>query len=63
MGKIHRIEVENFKSYHGKQVLGPFYDFTAVIGPNGAGAWAAREGKAGGSAPTRWPPRAQESPT
>jgi structural maintenance of chromosome 1 len=37
MGKLERIEVENFKSYKGKQIIGPFYDFTAVIGPNGAG--------------------------
>jgi hypothetical protein len=32
-----RLEVENFKSYHGYQTLGPFLQFTAVIGPNGAG--------------------------
>ncbi|CAK9162657.1 unnamed protein product [Ilex paraguariensis] len=36
-GKIHRIELENFKSYKGLQTIGPFYDFTAIIGPNGAG--------------------------
>ncbi|KAI4340179.1 hypothetical protein MLD38_025042 [Melastoma candidum] len=36
-GKIHRLEVENFKSYRGHQVIGPFHDFTAIIGPNGAG--------------------------
>ncbi|KAI3782969.1 hypothetical protein L2E82_13030 [Cichorium intybus] len=36
-GKIHRIELENFKSYKGHQVIGPFYDFTAIIGPNGSG--------------------------
>ncbi|XP_061375307.1 structural maintenance of chromosomes protein 1 [Gastrolobium bilobum] len=36
-GKIHRLEMENFKSYKGFQVIGPFYDFTAIIGPNGAG--------------------------
>ncbi|XP_024540007.1 structural maintenance of chromosomes protein 1-like [Selaginella moellendorffii] len=36
-GKIHRIEVENFKSYKGHQVIGPFKNFTAIIGPNGAG--------------------------
>lgn len=36
-GKIHRIELENFKSYKGFQTIGPFYDFTAIIGPNGAG--------------------------
>eukprot|EP00123_Amoebidium_parasiticum_P016939 comp23649_c1_seq1/m.40372 comp23649_c1_seq1/g.40372 ORF comp23649_c1_seq1/g.40372 comp23649_c1_seq1/m.40372 type:complete len:1229 (-) comp23649_c1_seq1:37-3723(-) len=32
-----RLETENFKSYHGRQVLGPFKEFTAVIGPNGSG--------------------------
>jgi structural maintenance of chromosome 1 len=36
-GRIHRLEVENFKSYKGTQTIGPFYDFTAIIGPNGAG--------------------------
>ncbi|XP_071726717.1 structural maintenance of chromosomes protein 1-like [Rutidosis leptorrhynchoides] len=36
-GKIHRIELENFKSYKGHQIIGPFYDFTAIIGPNGSG--------------------------
>eukprot|EP01126_Amoeba_proteus_P055656 TRINITY_DN6928_c0_g1_i14.p1 TRINITY_DN6928_c0_g1~~TRINITY_DN6928_c0_g1_i14.p1 ORF type:complete len:208 (+),score=31.33 TRINITY_DN6928_c0_g1_i14:70-693(+) len=35
---IDRIELENFKSYRGKQVIGPFIrNFTAIIGPNGAG--------------------------
>ncbi|KAJ1920241.1 Structural maintenance of chromosomes protein 1 [Mycoemilia scoparia] len=37
MGQLKRIEVENFKSYHGRQVIGPFTSFTSVIGPNGAG--------------------------
>ena len=37
MGRISRIEVENFKSYAGQQKI-PFHDrFNAVIGPNGAG--------------------------
>ncbi|KAH9729367.1 Structural maintenance of chromosomes protein 1 [Citrus sinensis] len=36
-GKIHRLELENFKSYKGLQIIGPFSDFTAIIGPNGAG--------------------------
>ncbi|CAL5001681.1 unnamed protein product [Urochloa decumbens] len=36
-GRIHRLEVENFKSYKGLQTIGPFSDFTAMIGPNGAG--------------------------
>ena len=37
MGRIDRLEVENFKSYAGKQTIGPFDSFTCVIGPNGAG--------------------------
>lgn len=32
-----RIEVENFKSYRGKQIIGPFRSFNSVIGPNGSG--------------------------
>lgn len=34
---MHSIEVENFKSYRGKQTIGPLKPFTAVIGPNGSG--------------------------
>ncbi|TYZ67259.1 hypothetical protein PybrP1_001466 [[Pythium] brassicae (nom. inval.)] len=37
MGRIARLEVENFKSYGGSHVVGPFQRFTAVVGPNGAG--------------------------
>ncbi|KAI8346478.1 putative SMC1-chromosome segregation protein [Mortierella sp. GBAus27b] len=37
MGRLHRIELEDFKSYKGAQTIGPFNDFTCVIGPNGAG--------------------------
>lgn len=37
MDRIERLEVENFKSYKGYQVIGPFSNFTAIIGPNGAG--------------------------
>lgn len=37
-GRVDRLEICNFKSYGGKTVLGPFLDFTAVVGPNGAGA-------------------------
>ncbi|KAI9065079.1 RecF/RecN/SMC protein, partial [Trametes sanguinea] len=32
-----RIEVCDFKSYRGHQVIDPFRNFTSVIGPNGAG--------------------------
>ncbi|XP_043229658.1 structural maintenance of chromosomes protein 4-like isoform X2 [Amphibalanus amphitrite] len=35
---ITHIENENFKSYLGKQVLGPFHkSFTSIVGPNGSG--------------------------
>ena len=37
MGSLDRLELENFKSYKGHQVIGPFRKFTAIIGPNGAG--------------------------
>ena len=36
-GKLKYIELENFKSYKGKQTIGPFKNFTAIIGPNGTG--------------------------
>uniref|UniRef100_A0A0B7A500 Structural maintenance of chromosomes protein n=1 Tax=Arion vulgaris TaxID=1028688 RepID=A0A0B7A500_9EUPU len=36
-GQLKYIEVENFKSYKGKQKIGPFKRFTAIIGPNGSG--------------------------
>ncbi|CAI9721520.1 maintenance of chromosomes 1A-like [Octopus vulgaris] len=36
-GYLRYIEVENFKSYRGKQLIGPFKKFTAIIGPNGSG--------------------------
>lgn len=31
------MEIENFKSFGGCHTIGPFDDFTAVIGPNGCG--------------------------
>lgn len=37
MVMLQKIEVENYKSYKGKQLIGPFKNFTAVIGPNGSG--------------------------
>ncbi|KAJ1368948.1 high induced mutagenesis protein [Parelaphostrongylus tenuis] len=37
MGVLHTLDLENFKSYRGKQVIGPFKRFTAIIGPNGSG--------------------------
>ncbi|KAL5522775.1 hypothetical protein ACEPAG_8793 [Sanghuangporus baumii] len=32
-----RIELQDFKSYRGHHVIGPFAPFTSIIGPNGAG--------------------------
>ncbi|KAM6496344.1 condensin complex subunit SMC1 [Amanita muscaria] len=32
-----RIELCDFKSYRGHQIVGPFKHFTSIIGPNGAG--------------------------
>ena len=37
MGRLVQIVLENFKSYHGIQVIGPFDNFTCIIGPNGSG--------------------------
>jgi structural maintenance of chromosome 4 len=35
---ITKIELENFKSYYGKKIIGPLHkNFTAVVGPNGSG--------------------------
>jgi hypothetical protein len=36
--RLDRIEVHNFKSYQGRQTIGPFSSFTAIIGPNGSGS-------------------------
>ncbi|XP_033004165.1 structural maintenance of chromosomes protein 1B isoform X4 [Lacerta agilis] len=37
MGYLQLLMVENFKSWRGKQCIGPFKKFTCVIGPNGSG--------------------------
>ncbi|XP_060741245.1 structural maintenance of chromosomes protein 1B [Tachysurus vachellii] len=37
MGYLKQIDVENFKSWKGKQTIGPFKSFTCVIGTNGSG--------------------------
>ncbi|KAJ1674278.1 Structural maintenance of chromosomes protein 1, partial [Spiromyces aspiralis] len=37
MGQLKWLELENFKSYYGHQVIGPFSSFTSIIGPNGSG--------------------------
>ena len=34
---ISKLLVLNFKSFVGSQAIGPFLDFTAIIGPNGGG--------------------------
>ncbi|MFH4980329.1 hypothetical protein AB6A40_007038 [Gnathostoma spinigerum] len=34
---LRTLELENFKSYKGKQIIGPFKRFTAIVGPNGSG--------------------------
>lgn len=36
-GKLKYIDLDNFKSYKGRQKIGPFKNFTAIIGPNGTG--------------------------
>jgi hypothetical protein len=33
-GRVLHLEVEDFKSYRGHQLIGPFRDFTAIVGPN-----------------------------
>ncbi|XP_036374115.1 structural maintenance of chromosomes protein 1B [Megalops cyprinoides] len=37
MGFLRQLDVENFKSWRGKQVIGPFKRFNCVIGTNGSG--------------------------
>ncbi|XP_010981731.1 structural maintenance of chromosomes protein 1B isoform X1 [Camelus dromedarius] len=37
MGRLELLFVENFKSWRGRQVIGPFKRFTCIIGPNGSG--------------------------
>ncbi|ADM11379.1 chromosome segregation ATPase [Encephalitozoon intestinalis ATCC 50506] len=34
---LERVEVENFKSYAGFHIIGPFDRFTCIVGPNGSG--------------------------
>jgi structural maintenance of chromosome 1 len=36
-GRVLCLEIENFKSYRGRSLVGPFKRFTTVIGPNGSG--------------------------
>ncbi|CAG9764910.1 unnamed protein product [Ceutorhynchus assimilis] len=35
--RLKHIEMENFKSYKGRRIIGPLKPFNAVIGPNGSG--------------------------
>ncbi|XP_061532831.1 structural maintenance of chromosomes protein 1B [Phycodurus eques] len=37
MGCLRQLVVENFKTWRGKQVIGPFMEFNCIIGPNGSG--------------------------
>ncbi|KAM9311304.1 structural maintenance of chromosomes protein 1B [Gastrophryne carolinensis] len=37
MGYISQLVLENFKSWRGRQMIGPFKRFNCVIGPNGSG--------------------------
>ncbi|XP_078076219.1 structural maintenance of chromosomes protein 1B-like [Mustelus asterias] len=37
MATLQLIEVENFKSWRGRQLIGPFMRFNCIIGPNGSG--------------------------
>ncbi|KAH7817231.1 Structural maintenance of chromosomes 1, SMC1 [Monocercomonoides exilis] len=34
---LHKLIVNNFKSYKGEHLIGPFLPFTCIIGPNGSG--------------------------
>lgn len=37
--RLKYIEVENFKSYRGRRIIGPLKPFNAVVGPNGSGLY------------------------
>ncbi|XP_067292986.1 structural maintenance of chromosomes protein 1B [Pseudorasbora parva] len=37
MGFLKQLDVENFKSWRGKQTIGPFKRFNCIIGTNGSG--------------------------
>ncbi|KAL0213005.1 hypothetical protein RCL1_006631 [Eukaryota sp. TZLM3-RCL] len=37
MHLLHRLLLNNFKSYDGAHIVGPFRKFSAIIGPNGSG--------------------------
>ena len=35
--KLHKLILENFKSFQGRNEIGYFQDFSVVLGPNGSG--------------------------
>ncbi|NP_001098324.1 meiosis-specific cohesin subunit SMC1 beta [Oryzias latipes] len=37
MGYLKQLDIENFKSWRGKHVIGPFMKFSCIIGTNGSG--------------------------
>ncbi|CAN2389511.1 Structural maintenance of chromosomes [Pristimantis euphronides] len=37
MGFLHLLVLEDFKSWRGRQTIGPFQRFNCIIGPNGSG--------------------------
>ncbi|XP_072519346.1 structural maintenance of chromosomes protein 1B [Salminus brasiliensis] len=37
MGYLKQLDIENFKSWRGKQIIGPFKRFNCIIGTNGSG--------------------------
>uniref|UniRef100_A0A8C7YJZ8 Structural maintenance of chromosomes protein n=1 Tax=Oryzias sinensis TaxID=183150 RepID=A0A8C7YJZ8_9TELE len=37
MGYLKQIDIENFKSWRGKHIIGPFMKFSCIIGTNGSG--------------------------
>uniref|UniRef100_A0A3P8QSD5 Structural maintenance of chromosomes protein n=1 Tax=Astatotilapia calliptera TaxID=8154 RepID=A0A3P8QSD5_ASTCA len=37
MGYLKQLDIENFKSWRGKQIIGPFLRFNCIIGTNGSG--------------------------
>lgn len=37
MGYLKQIDIENFKSWRGRIVIGPFARFSCIIGTNGSG--------------------------
>ena len=34
---LNSIELFNFKSFEGHHIVGPFLNFTSIVGPNGGG--------------------------